>query len=78
VETNREFCWNFVANWGGGGEDAHDRKERTAARGGKLLSFMEGGRGRGGPRKVEKNFSTLYPFLESRFPLALYGKETQP
>jgi hypothetical protein len=38
---------NFVGilwpNWGGGGEDAHDRKERTAARGGKLLPFMDGG-----------------------------------
>jgi hypothetical protein len=23
-----------------------------------------------GPEKVEKNFSTLYPFFKSRFPLA--------
>jgi hypothetical protein len=56
-------------NWGGSGEDSHDRKERTAARGGKLLPFMEGGRG-AGPGKVEKNFSTLYPFFEYEFPLA--------
>jgi hypothetical protein len=60
---------NFVGILGGGGEGTHDRKERTAVRGGKLLPFMEEGRGRGGLEKVKKNFSTLYPFFESRFPL---------
>ena len=30
---------------------------------------MEGEGGRGGQLKAEKNFSTLYPFSECRFPL---------
>jgi hypothetical protein len=53
VETHREFCWNFVVELGGGGEDAHDRKERTTARSEKLLPFMEGGQGsREGRKKL--------------------------
>jgi hypothetical protein len=54
---------------GGGGEDAHDRKERTAARGGKLLSFMEGGRGRGVQRRSKKRFRPYILFSNLDSPL---------
>jgi hypothetical protein len=45
------------------------RKERPAARGGKILPFMVGEGGRGGQLEVEKNLLTLYPIFESRPPL---------
>jgi hypothetical protein len=57
---------NFVGilwpNWGGGGEDAHNGKERTAARGGKHLPFWKEG-GEGAQGRSKKNFLTPYPFF---------------
>ncbi|KAJ7934170.1 hypothetical protein B0H13DRAFT_1855354 [Mycena leptocephala] len=51
------------------GEDVHDRKGRSARRGGKLLPCMEGEGGKGAQLEVEKNLSTRYPNFESRPPL---------
>jgi hypothetical protein len=60
----RNFVGILWPNWGGGGEDAHDQKERTAAKvGGSFPLWKEEG------GEVERNFSTLYSFFESRFPL---------
>jgi hypothetical protein len=56
-------CAVVWLNWGGGGEAAHDRKERTAGRGGKLLLFMEEG------QEGRKKNIVPTSFLEFRFPL---------
>jgi hypothetical protein len=48
-------------------------RQRPGARSGKLLPYMEGGGGRGGPLRVEKNLSTLCTYFESRVPLGKMG-----
>jgi hypothetical protein len=59
---------NFVAKLGGGGEDAHDRKERSAARGGKLLPFMEGEGGGGSREGRKKLFDPISDFRKPNPP----------